>query len=125
MKIRTSTYQFGLIIPKKSGITWIHQCDGYCCNQLETEGIFVPLDKKYFEEYVNDIGDTEYFYDEENLPFNFELIPERWGSMKEILIREGYEWIRFLGWKNKVDPRAKEWDKLIGKELLLIYPNSD
>jgi len=41
------------------------------------------------------------------------------------MFQEAWEWIVFLGWKDKKDYRAKEFDKLIGKKVLLIYPNSD
>lgn len=132
--VRTDPYNFGLIVPKETGIIWEHQCDGYCCNQIQQEGIFIPLKERYFPYEINDLGDKEYYYDEEKLPFMFELVQDNFNALsekekiykiRELMFQEAREWIIFLGWKDKSDPEAKEWDKLIGKKVLLIYQNSD
>ena len=134
MVVRTDPYGFGIIVPMKTGVVWEHQCDGYACNQLQQEGIFLPLNERYFEGYLNDSGDKEYVYHEENLPFKFKVFEEDWSGLSEkeigrklwaMTMQEAWEWIIFLGWKDKTDFNAKEWDNLIGKKVLLIYPNSD
>ena len=132
--VRTDPYDFGLVVPMKTGIIFEHQCDGYACNQLQQEGIFIPLSKRYFSFCINDLGDTEYYFEEEKMPFHFELAQDKdiskmtkWEKIhkiREITFQEAWEWIIFKGWKNKTHPEAKEWDKLIGKKVMLIYPNS-
>lgn len=132
--VRTYPYQFGLIVPMKTGIIWEHQCDGYSCNQLQQEGIFLPLEERYFDSEIDDLGDKHFYYNEENLPFKFKVFEEDLNGLSEkeisrkllgIIMQEAREWIIFLGWKNKKEFNAKEWDKLIGKKVLLIYKNSD
>ena len=34
---------FGIIIPQKSGVVWVHQTNGTSCHQVQIEGVFVPL----------------------------------------------------------------------------------
>lgn len=134
MIIRTDPYQFGLIVPMKTGIIWEHQCDGYSCNQLQQEGIFLPLEERYFDSEIDDLGDKHFYYNEKKLPFKFEIFEENSSELDEkevgrklwrIMMQEAWEWIIFLGWKNKTDVNAKEWDKLVGKKVLLVYKNSD
>lgn len=128
MIIRTDRSQFGLIIPQKTGIIWEHQCGGVSCNQLQQEGVFIPLSKKYFGYEINELGDAEYYYNEEDFPFEFEIVTYKNLDLKSVVqmfMHEAYDWIVFKGWKNKKDYRAKQWDKLIGKKMLLIYENSD
>lgn len=67
--IRTDPYEFGLIPPMKTDIIWEHQCDGIACHQLQVEGIFIPLNKKYFRFEFDESGDKYYYYTEEDLPF--------------------------------------------------------
>ncbi|MBU4116378.1 MAG: hypothetical protein KKG94_01390 [Nanoarchaeota archaeon] len=128
MIIRTDKNEFGLIIPQKTGIIWEHQCDGLCCNQLQQEGVFIPLNEKYFKYEINDLGDTEYYYNEEDFPFKFEIITYKDLGVKSVIqmfMHEAYDWIIFKGWKNKKDYYTRQWDKFIGKKMLLIYANSD
>jgi|APSaa5957512622_1039677.scaffolds.fasta_scaffold02970_2 hypothetical protein len=126
--LRTDGNTFGLIIPKKTGITWEHQCDGLYCNQLQQEGIFIPLSEKYFRFEITDSGDREYYYEEKDFPFEFEINTfDNLGleDLGKMFMHEAFDWIIFKGWRNKKDFRAKQWDKLIGKKMLLIYENSD
>ncbi|MDO8622911.1 MAG: hypothetical protein Q7R52_01590 [archaeon] len=126
--IRTDRHPFGMIIPQETNIIWEHQCDGYSCNQIQQEGVFIPLSEKYFKYEINQLGDTEYYYNEEDFPFEFEVITFNDLNLKSLMkmfMHEAYDWIIFRGWRDKEDYRAKEWDKLIGKKVLLIYPNSD
>lgn len=134
MVVRTDSYSFGIIVPMKTGIIWEHQCNGYCCNQIQQEGIFIPLKERYFDSYLNDLHDKEYLYSEEKLPFKFKVVKEDFNKLSEreqrrklweMFFQEAWEWITFLGWKDKTDFDAKEWDNLIGRKVLLIYPNSD
>lgn len=134
MVVRTDPYGFGIIVPMETGIIWEHQCDGYSCNQIQQEGIFIPLKERYFDSYLNDFGDKEYFYSKEKLPFKFRVIGEDFSKLTEkeigrklfeMALQEAWEWITFLGWKDKTDFNAKQWDNLIGKKVLLIYQNSD
>src|SRR3989344_219385 len=134
MVVRTDPYGFGLIVPAKTVIIFEHQCDGYACNQIQEEGIFIPLKERYFDSYINNLNDKEYFYSEEKLPFKFKLIGGDFSKLSkkeirrklwEMTFQEAWEWIIFLGWKDKTDFMAKEWDWLIGKKCLLIYQNSD
>ena len=37
--------EFGLVIPRKTGIRWHQQTSGVMCSQVEIEGIFIPLDE--------------------------------------------------------------------------------
>jgi hypothetical protein len=45
---------FGVIVERKTGVFYQHQCGCYACLQLQTEGFFVPQDQfKYdFEQGV-------------------------------------------------------------------------
>ena len=81
--VRADPYGFGFIVPAESGIIWEHQCDGYCCNQIQEEGIFIPLKERYFSFQVNDLGDKEYYYNEQKLPFTFELVQEKSNNLTE------------------------------------------
>lgn len=120
--LRTDFHSFGLILPMKTGIIWEHQCDGVACNQLQVEGIFIPLNEKYFRFEFDELGDKHYYYAEKDLPFYFEYALD---EVKLKLCDEANDWIIFKGWKDKEDYQAKEWDKLIGKKMVLIYTNSD
>ena len=127
MVVRTDPYGFGIIVPMKTGVIWEHQCDGYACNQLQQEGIFLPLKERYFDSEIDYLGDKNYYYTEEKLPFRFKFITfdkVKFNSSMQMFMHEAYDWIIFECWKNK-DYEAKEWDNLIGKKVLLIYPNSD
>jgi len=126
--VRTDDHGFGLIIPKKTGIIFEHQCDGLVCNQIQQEGIFVPLPKRYFKSQINSLGDEEFYYEEEDFPFEFDIITFDGMNEKELIssfMHEAYDWIIFRGWKNKSDYRAKQFKRLEGKKMLLIYKNSD
>jgi hypothetical protein len=132
--VRTDPYGFGIIIPMKTGVVWEHQCDGYACHQLQQEGIFIPLKEGYFDSHINDLGDREYHYSKEKLPFEFNVVEDDFSKLSEkektrklfaMMFQEAWEWITFLGWKDKTDFNAKEFDKLIGKKVLLVYQNSD
>jgi len=124
----TGPYPFGLIIPQETGIIFEHQCDGYACNQIQQEGIFIPLPKRYFRYEINEDQDLEYYYDEKDLPFEFEVVTFNDMNEQELLqafMHEAYDWIIFKRWKDKRDYMARHFDKFIGKKMLLVYQNSD
>jgi len=39
----TYSHNFGILIPENSGVTFTHQSGGMYCNQIDLEGIFLPL----------------------------------------------------------------------------------
>ena len=130
--IRTDPHPFGLIIPAKTGIIWEHQCDGHLCNQIQQEGIFIPLSRRYFKYDLNDEGDAEYYYEDEDMPFKFrdvtfdndkekDKLTKR--SLFQLFMQEAYAWIIFKGWKDK--NQFNRLKKFIGKKVLLVYQNSD
>jgi len=128
--MRTDPYSFGLIIPRETGIIWRHQCDGYACNQIQQEGIFIPLPKRYFKYEINEDKDLEYYYEEDDFPFEFEVvtfndITDEREFVNAVTMHDAYEWIIFKGWKNKSDYMAKNFDKFIGERMLLVWENSD
>lgn len=128
--VRTDPYGFGLIVPAKTGIVFEHQCDGYLCSQIQQEGVFIPLSKRYFKSEVDELGNEAFYYEDKDLPFEFEEITfneitDVSKQIKALIMHEAYEWIIFKGWKDKSNYEAKQFDNLIGKKMLLIYPNSD
>lgn len=128
--VSTRDYGFGLIVPAKTGIVFEHQCDGYACNQIQQEGVFIPLSRRYFKSEITDLGNEEFYYEGKDLPFEFEEITfneitDVSEQIKALIMHEAYEWIIFKGWKDKSNHEAKNFDNLIGKKMLLIYPNSD
>ncbi|MFW5847090.1 MAG: hypothetical protein ACOCUU_02950 [Nanoarchaeota archaeon] len=126
IKVRTDPHDFGLIIPMKTGVVWEHQCDGICCNQIQQEGIFIPLKKRYFISETKD--DYVFFSPGDNMPFDYEDITFKHINEKDIfrmIMQEAYEWIIFKGWKDKEDKYGRSLNKFIGKKMLLIYQNSD
>ena len=139
--------EFALIIPQKSGVTWQHQTDGVCCNQIYIEGIMIPLIPNN-EELLNKLTTANYNYDkikvkqiwkeiDKSLEFEYKQIvaPEGWARTQE-----GLKWIQIIKIKypkkknERVDKILYERDckeiddkykDLLGKVIALIYPNCD
>ena len=134
----TFPHNWGVIIPCESGFVWQQQTDGVMCHQVYTEGVFIPLGWPYKWEQdwtvrrdlLEEISQMNYQYKDvsslwkevkERMHFDFEEVDAPEGQHRSI---EGYQWIKFTkfepGWGH-----GKWVKQLIGKVVVLIYPNSD
>lgn len=135
------THNFGIIIPKKNGIKWKQQTNGVCCNHIQIEGIFIPLHrpKKYVEGKDFKVIDLLNKLEEANYDYNYKKVKSIWNEIKKDLFfeyeeienpkrkpknQEGLQWIRIIKIKKTIMD-WNNWDDLIGKEVVLIYPNCD
>lgn len=131
-------HNWGFLIPCKSGVIFTQQTGGVSCNQTELEGVFYPL-KEPIER--NDFGEeptllldllthanyeykaTEKIWNriKEAMHFDFEMVDAPKGMP---YTTEGFLWIKLTkfegGWGHM------DWvTDLVGKTLVLIYPNCD
>jgi hypothetical protein len=135
-KIRADVYAhtWGFILPCESGVIWEQQTAGVCCNHVEIEGVFIPLQMPYERETKKDLL---YLLSKAN--YRFKATDETWKRIKAVMhfdfepikdlerkpwSQEGFMWIKLTkfesGWGHM------PWvESLVGKELVLIYPNSD
>lgn len=153
--LRLNVYQcnWGFIIPQKNGTFWEIQTCGVMCNHVEIEGVFIPLDKPHCSnkkhkhknnEFLWKKDDTDLLaslqqanYNDNGSKKSQELIKKLWIEIKhdmhfdfdvleakEPCNQEGLLWIKLKkfdsGWGHE------DWvDQLIGKEIVLVYPNCD
>lgn len=137
MKCDVYAHDWGVILPCKSGVIWEQQTDGVSCNHVEIEGVFIPLhiprdengehlpellaQANYKTGPYSQVSDALIWKEiKERMHFDFEeLYPTT-----EPRSSEGFQWIKLTkfepGWGHN------EWvSDLVGKTLILIYPNSD
>lgn len=136
-------HTFGVIVPGRTGVIWEQQTEGVCCHHVHQEGTFIPIREpmsmgKYDEEKDEIVG-TRYplseicreYYDHGGRPAMLKLL-WRWvkketymdfdfieSPVGEIRNQEGFQWIRFTKIRDHMDRN------LLGRDLILIYPNSD
>ena len=144
--IKTDTYNwnFGIIIPSKSGVLWEQQTEGVMCNHIEIEGIYIPLDKPFeidnhkIINLLEKLKDANYRYKHkevesiwneinEILPFIYEKIENSKGQPKN---QEGLQWLKIIKLKHYKDKYRNEknsnlFKPLLNKKIALIYPNCD
>jgi hypothetical protein len=127
-KINADVYahEWGFIIPCESGVVWEQQTDGVACNHVHIEGIFLPLlmpfdllQKMKKANYENKNTKNIWKKIKEEMHFDFDIIDARYPPNQE-----GMLWIRLKrfesGWGH-----GKWVEGLVGREMVLIYPNCD
>lgn len=123
------SHNWGFVIPCKSGVVWQQQTGGIMCNQVDIEGIFIPLDEplggllKALQSHNYNYKNTSDIWKQirEAMHFDYDKIDAPSGMPPN---QEGLQWIvltRFEdGWGHG------SWVKdLVGMTLALIYPNCD
>lgn len=143
---KTDVYQcnWGIILPCKSGVSWEIQCDGVCCHHVEIEGVFIPLGRPYlqYNPFDNssftrrDPQDLLGSLQQANYTYRKKDVKKIWKEIKKAMhfdfedvdgdppSREGFKWIKFT----KFEPGWGHcgWvEQLIGKTVVLVYPNCD
>jgi hypothetical protein len=137
-------HNWGFLIPCESGIVFTQQTGGISCGQRELEGVFYPLQKPREIKIptMNQPGKCKtilllpllqkanYNYKKngdiwkrikETMHFDFEYIDAPKGMPES---DEGFAWIKLTkfesGWGHM------DWvEALVGKTMVLIYPNCD
>lgn len=139
-----TTDKFGLIIPRKTGVVFRHQVSGCLCKKEYLEGVYLPLNKVnlYCREYSLDRSLTNlvkenypgFFPEKEGHPLGSKKAQNIWEDVKDScrldfkVLRgkeppnqEGWVWVRIT----KSNHGLECYDDLVGKEVVLVYPNSD
>jgi hypothetical protein len=134
-------HKWGFLIPCDSGVIWEQQTDGVCCHHVLVEGVFIPLRKPYdyhfgepekeSEDLLALLTDANYNYKENGniwkrikkaMAFDFEELD---CFDKEVQNQDGLKWIKLIKWDHGHGHGEIETKSCIGKEMILIYPNSD
>jgi hypothetical protein len=143
IEVKMVDTEFGIIIPMKTGIAWNVQCDGMECGQQYIEGLMIPMEKHSYKteldiiKYCNYHDDGSKFYVgmrkkcweelQKELPFKYEEIND-YQKKKiieniEIYNTEAVQWIKIIGVNECYEKQF--WESLIGKEVIMFYPNCD
>lgn len=142
-------HNFGILIPKETGVVYTQQTAGVLCHQVHIEGSYVPLRRptengddikplyKFENEYRTD-GDMLKALRKANYNHNNDKVKEIWEDIREKLSfslewvappkkrhpknQEGIRWAKITG-------RPEEYptldEKLVGETICLVYPNCD
>ena len=144
---------FGLILPCKSGVLFKHQTDGVMCRHPEIEGVFIPLDDslwnnktKIYTNLATGIEQITQYPDKRerklrevikglNLPLKLikhsKMMKKNPDSYRSPYVsHEAWQWCAVTKLRKKVKDDGfynihLELQKLVRKEVILIYPNSD
>jgi len=138
-----SAHNFGVIVPGRTGVVFQQQTDGCSCHQVYQEGTFIPIRKpmsmgKWDDEKGEIVGTwyplseiQEEYYNHGGRPgilkllwkwvkkttyLDFEFIETPEGCVRSC---EAFEWIRFTKIRDHMDKN------LLGRDLVLVYPNCD
>ena len=136
IKVDVYAHDWGFLIPCESGVIWEQQTDGTLCHHVEIEGIFIPLQKPttsyitYKIELLANLLSAYYKGDDE-------VILKAWDEIKKVMHfdfdiiwdksprnQEGLLWIKLTKFESG-HGHGKWVEDLVGKELVLIFPNSD
>ena len=139
-KIRVDVYahDWGFLIPCKSGVVWEQQTSGIICDHVYVEGVFIPLCRPYevgeghrkrsklldlLERANYHHKPTEKIWEriKKSMHFDFEVIQD---SNLEPPNQEGFIWIKLKKFKSGWG-HCKGVEELVGKKLVLIFPNCD
>lgn len=147
----TYAWEFGIVIPKKTGVVFEQQTSGIMCYHVHIEGVYVlmgrPMRTTSIEKQAGDLLDelehANRTYDKEavkvlwkeikrDMLFNFKQVDSPRGQPDNV---EGLQWIKITALKRKHGNAVmstsdwktlkKEYSELIGKTVALIYPNSE
>jgi hypothetical protein len=125
-------HNWGFLIPCKSGVVFTQQTGGISCHQSQLEGVFYPLQKPRELDLMllPLLQEANYNYQADGdlwdrikkaMHFDFEIVDSPIGETSST---EGFMWIKLT----KFEPGWGHCDwvtELIGKTMVLIYPNSD
>ena len=134
-------HDWGFLIPCNSGVVWQQQTGGIMCYQVFMEGVFIPLHEPHEfdpenpevnKNLLRELEDANYRYKptediwrriNASMHFDFEEVDNpKPGEYPDT--QEGFMWIRLTkfepGWGHG------DWVRdLIGRVMVLIYPNCD
>lgn len=134
-------HDFGLVVPSKTGFLWEQQTDGVCCNHIQIEGIFIPLDKprpynektKIHRDLLEELKDANYNYRHVEVARIWKAIKKemaRYFEFEEAVApegqphnEEGLQWIKIT--KNHFEYEWMDFRSLVGKTVALYYSNCD
>jgi len=148
--VDTYAHNWGIIIPGKTGVLFEQQTEGVCCHHVSIEGTYIPLNKPHCTNKRHKHKNDSYRWKEDrtdllaslqqaNYCSKQKIVENLWKEIKEVMHfdfeiiepesdepynQEGILWIRFTkfesGWGHG------DWvEKLIGKKVVLVYPNCD
>lgn len=94
-------YNWGIIIPGKTGICFEQQTGGVSCNHVIIEGTFIPLNKPYCQNKIHKHKNNEFLWKKDNTDLlaalqqanyhhngskkSYELVEKLWNEIKEVL----------------------------------------
>lgn len=145
---------FGIILLEKTGVYWEQQTAGVACHHEVFEGVFIPLEQPFRvietitngikgwekEDLLDSLTNANYNYSCKKIKKTWKYIDEflqyNYGMKYKIAEppkdmphpEEGYKYITITkigdNWNGNLDSL---WDLsgLIGKTVVLIYPNCD
>lgn len=135
------SHEWGIIVPKESGVIWQQQTKGILCHHVQIEGVYIPLDKpreakendKSFEtiDLLSELKQANYNHNEEKIEKTWNKIKEQISfDFKEIerpsydypSTQEGIKWIKIT---DCADRKWENLSELIGENVVLVYPNCD
>jgi hypothetical protein len=129
-------HDWGVLVPTHGGFVWQIQTGGVLCNQVFIEGVFIPLgrprelDEKQPVDLLDLLQDANRGYRDTTdvwarikaaMHFDFDVVGAPDGEPES---DEGLLWVKFTKFDDGRGHGA--WVKqLIGRTVVLIYPNSD
>jgi len=134
-------HDWGFLIPCKSNIIYMQQTGGISCNQTSLEGAFYPLQKPREIRIVakNKIKIIKLLPLLQKANYNYKKNGDIWQRIKDEMHfdfeyvdpppnmpenQEGFQWIKLTKFESEWG--HMNWvEDLIGKTMVLIYPNSD
>lgn len=150
--IITSVYphDFGLIVPKKTGIAFEQQTQGVCCNHVLIEGVYIPLHRPrcYNPEHKHEapnwerdkpVKDLLRVLQQANYDSKENVVAKLWKEIQkstgiyfedveapnyEPRTQEGLRWIKITKLKYNSGMYC-DMSAIIGMTVALIYPNCD
>ena len=135
---------FGVIIPKQTGVWFRQQTQGIRCNRVEIEGVFIRFDrsihtlqeiaKRNYDGLKNEIEWDKIPEIESSYPLSFKhplwmRVKEESKTDWEVVDapegmpynQEAFMWVKIT----KIPPYEDGLMPLIGQIVALVYPNSD
>jgi hypothetical protein len=134
-------HNFGLVIPMKTGFLWEQQTDGVCCNHVQIEGVYIPLQEprpydeltKTRRDLLDELTTANYDYRSADAVRIWEDIKKELASYFEYeevdapegqpSNEEGLQWIKIT--KSNLGFSWRDFQSLVGKTVALYYPNCD
>lgn len=133
LRVRTPSNDFGLLIPRETGVEFRHQSGGMMCKQIDMEGVFIQLDRPQLRQgYPDWKPDTSGGIDPDEPHPITEVdletqIPDRdYESLPEWVKERGhfYNWDEFMHWVER-DEVWWHWTLDLVEELRKYHYDPD